>query len=100
MKIAGSEMDDCYDTLENKYKKIVDKYNHAQKDPSNCVLYERMTFDWRDQCRCELCLHASTSDRQMASLLGRRYHPECANLWMSCIEKIIPVFVEKENSMY
>ena len=100
MKIAGSEMDGCYETMERKYLKIVDKYNSSQKDSSSRVMYERMVFDWRDQCRCELCLHASTSDRPMASLLGRRYHPECANLWMSCIEKVIPVFVKKENSLY
>ena len=36
----------------------------------------------------------------MGSLLGRSYHPECANLWFSRIDKMIPVFVSKEDSLF
>ena len=36
----------------------------------------------------------------MGSLLGRKYHPECANLWITRIENVVPVFVAKEDSLY
>ena len=61
---------------------------------------ERLEFDYKEKNVCQLCLHASKSDRKLGSLLGRSYHPECANLWFSRIDKMIPVFVSKEDSLF
>lgn len=100
MTIIGNEMEGYFEECEKIYKEIITVYNEAQKDDTTRMEYQRLVFDYRDKCTCQLCLHASRSDRSMGSLLGRKYHPECANLWITRIENVVPVFVAKEDSLY
>ena len=93
-------MEGYFEEGEKIYKDIVTLFNDAQKDDKTRIEYQRQVFDYRDKCTCQLCLHASRSDRSMGNLLGRKYHPECANLWITRIEKVVPVFVAKEDSLY
>ena len=93
-------MEGYFEECEKIYKDIVIAYNEAQKEDTTRIEYKRLDFDYHDKCTCQLCLHASRSDRSMGSLLGRKYHPECANLWITRIENVVPVFVTKEDSLY
>ena len=100
MRIISNEVEDCFDECESTYKEMLDEFNKTQKSDQEQIHYERLEFDYKEKNVCQLCLHASKSDRKMGSLLGRSYHPECANLWFSRIDKMIPVFVSKEDSLF
>ena len=96
MIVCESSVTKC----ESTYKEMLDEFNKAQKSDQEQIHYECLEFDYKEKNVCQLCLHASKSDRKMGSLLGRSYHPECANLWFSRIDKMIPVFVSKEDSLF
>lgn len=99
MAIVGNEIEGCFDSTEKMYTDMLNEFNEAQ-DEDKRIVYKRLVFDLKKRERCELCLHASDEDRPLASHIGRKYHPECANLWISRIDKSIPVYVSKEDSFY
>lgn len=99
MVIVGNEIEGCFDSTEKMYTDMLNEFNEAQ-DEDKRIVYKRLVFDLKKRERCELCLHASDEDRPLASHIGRKYHPECANLWISRIDKSIPVYVSKEDSFY
>ena len=99
MVIVGNEIEDCFSSIEKMYTDMLDEFNEAQ-DEDKRILYKRLVFDMKKRERCELCFHASDEDRPLATHIGKKYHPECANLWISQVDKSIPIFVSKEDSFY
>ena len=70
MRIISNEVEDCFDECESTYKEMLDEFNKAQKSDQEQIHYERLEFDYKEKNVCQLCLHASKSDRKMGSLLG------------------------------
>lgn len=98
--VVGSEKQESLKKIVDDYQHCLEEYNQYQKDKYQCISYEEMHFDYSTSNKCDLCLHHSESDRDFVIHLGRYYHPECANLWLHSIDKTIPVYTTKEESMY
>lgn len=97
--IVGNEVEGCFASIETMYTDMLREYNAAQKD-GDAVQYQPLVFDIDPKERCELCFHASADDRPLGIHVGKKYHPECANMWITCVDKTIPVFISKEDSFY
>ena len=97
MMIVGSRMEGCFESLERSFKQMVKRVNQYQDEE---IVYEPLEFEECGQNCCQLCLHHSSSDRKLGSHLGKPYHPECANLWLSRVNEKIPSLVPLEDSLY
>ena len=97
MMIVGSRMEGCFDSIERTFKKMVQRVNPYQEEK---IAYEPMEFEECGKDFCQLCLHKSSSDRKLGSYFGKPYHPECANLWLSRVNKTIPSLVPLEESLH
>lgn len=100
MIVVGNGNQDSYKKIIDDYRTCLEEYNQYQNDKDLCLTYEEMHFDYSTSNKCDLCLHHAESDREFVIHLGRYYHPECANLWIHSIDKVIPVYTTKEESMY
>ena len=65
MRIISNEVEDCFDECESTYKEMLDEFNKAQKSDQEQIHYERLEFDYKEKNVCQLCLHASKSDRKI-----------------------------------
>ena len=97
MMIVGSRMEGCFETIERTFKEMVKRVNQYQEEK---IVYEPMEFEECGKNCCQLCLHESSSDRKLGNHLGKPYHPECANLWISRVNEMIPSLVPLEDSLY
>lgn len=100
MMIVGKQVKGCYRGLENDFKDMLDEFNRCQKVKEREIAYEPLEFEDISSGCCQLCLHKSSSDRKLGQYLGKSYHPECANLWLTRISKEIPSLVPLEDSVY
>lgn len=50
---------------------------------------------------CQLCLHSRRGgEERLVQVLSGRFHAECANLWMSCVESVIPALTYPSESLF
>lgn len=99
LMVIGKEMNGCLKKIQDIYNSCLKEFNQYQQESSR-LMYEQMVFDYSTAMKCDFCLHHCESDRDFVVHLGRSYHPECANMWIHSIDKTIPVFTSKEESMY
>lgn len=100
MRIISNEVEDCFDECESTYKEMLDEFNKAQKSDQEQIHYECLEFDYKEKNVCQLCLHASKSDRKMGSLLGRSYHRVCEPVVFPHRQNDPRVRVEGRLSLY
>lgn len=98
LMVIGQAEEDGFTELVKEYKECVEMVNQYQKE-NRRIVYQEMKFDYSTANKCDLCLHHCESDREFVMHLGRRYHPECVNIWMHMGKKDIPVYTTKEGSL-